>query len=87
MATAPARKFEVLVNRIPWTAAVKELRTYFGQFGKIKHCYLPFDRNTGFHKGHSWIVFSKESELQSALEKRSHILDGTKVKLLFGAQT
>ncbi|KAI3368075.1 hypothetical protein L3Q82_026898, partial [Scortum barcoo] len=43
MAAASSKKvFEVFVSKIPWTLAGKEMREYFGQFGPVKKCLLPF---------------------------------------------
>ncbi|XP_051004974.1 SRA stem-loop-interacting RNA-binding protein, mitochondrial [Acomys russatus] len=71
-----------------------ELRQHFAQFGHIKKCTVPFDRETGFHKGIGWVQFSSQEELQNALQQESHIIDGVKIyvqaqkpKGLQGAQT
>ncbi|KAM9646431.1 SRA stem-loop-interacting RNA-binding protein, mitochondrial [Trichechus inunguis] len=82
------------VRKIPWTAASNELREHFAQFGHVRRCTLPFDKETGFHRGMGWIVFSSEEELQNALQKENHIIDGVKLqvqaqrpKVLQGDQT
>uniref|UniRef100_A0A674M911 SRA stem-loop interacting RNA binding protein n=1 Tax=Takifugu rubripes TaxID=31033 RepID=A0A674M911_TAKRU len=67
---APSKKvFEVFVSKVPWTVA-DELREYFGQFGSVKKCLLPFDKETGFHKG-----------LNNALQKEPHLLEGSKLQV------
>ncbi|XP_057638352.1 SRA stem-loop-interacting RNA-binding protein, mitochondrial isoform X1 [Chionomys nivalis] len=66
------------VRKIPWTAASSELREHFAQFGHIKRCSVPFDRETGFHRGMGWVQFSSQEELQNALQKENHIIDGVK---------
>ena len=53
------------VRRIPGKAASSELREHFAQFGHVQKCTVPFDKETGFHKGMSWIHFSSE-ELHNA---------------------
>ncbi|XP_057638353.1 SRA stem-loop-interacting RNA-binding protein, mitochondrial isoform X2 [Chionomys nivalis] len=82
------------VRKIPWTAASSELREHFAQFGHIKRCSVPFDRETGFHRGMGWVQFSSQEELQNALQKENHIIDGVKIdvqaqkpKVSQGAQT
>ncbi|XP_074548447.1 SRA stem-loop-interacting RNA-binding protein, mitochondrial [Halichoeres trimaculatus] len=79
MATPPKKLFELFVTRIPWTVASKEMREYFAQFGQIKRCLLPFDRDTGFHKGFCWVGFSTEEGLNNALQKEPHMLEGAKL--------
>ncbi|XP_006990383.2 SRA stem-loop-interacting RNA-binding protein, mitochondrial [Peromyscus maniculatus bairdii] len=67
------------IRKIPWTAAASELREHFAQFGQIKRCNIPFDKETGFHRGMGWVQFSSREELQSALQQENHIIDGVKV--------
>ncbi|XP_041810208.1 SRA stem-loop-interacting RNA-binding protein, mitochondrial [Chelmon rostratus] len=79
---APSKKvFEAFVTKIPWTVAGKEMREYFGQFGSVKKCLLPFDKETGFHRGFCWIGFTTEEGLNNALEKDSHMLEGAKLQV------
>ncbi|KAM4853873.1 SRA stem-loop-interacting RNA-binding protein, mitochondrial [Thomomys bottae] len=69
------------VRRIPWTVSSHELREHFAQFGNIRKCTVPFDKETGFHRGLGWVQFSKEEELQNALQQENHIIDGVKVHI------
>uniref|UniRef100_A0A8C5CQ59 SRA stem-loop interacting RNA binding protein n=1 Tax=Gadus morhua TaxID=8049 RepID=A0A8C5CQ59_GADMO len=66
-AAVPKKVFEVFVSKIPWTIAMKEVREYFGQFGQVKKCLLPFDKETGFHRGFCW--------------KDPHTLEGAKIQV------
>ncbi|EPQ03909.1 SRA stem-loop-interacting RNA-binding protein, mitochondrial [Myotis brandtii] len=65
--------------RISWLEC--ELREHFAQFGHIRKCTVPFDKETGFHRGMGWIHFSSEEELQNALQHDSHVIDGVKESL------
>ncbi|XP_036928002.1 SRA stem-loop-interacting RNA-binding protein, mitochondrial [Acanthopagrus latus] len=79
---APSKKaFELFVSKIPWTAAGKELKEYFGQFGAVKKCLLPFDKETGFHRGFCWVGYSSEEGLNNALQKDVHMIDGAKLQV------
>ncbi|XP_007904202.1 SRA stem-loop-interacting RNA-binding protein, mitochondrial [Callorhinchus milii] len=79
---AASRKvYEVFVSRVPWTAANKEIKEYFGQFGHVKKCLLPFDKESGFHRGFAWVGFSSEEGLHNALQKDPHVVDGTKLQV------
>ncbi|KAM6171015.1 SRA stem-loop-interacting RNA-binding protein, mitochondrial [Erethizon dorsatum] len=71
------------VRKIPWTAAANELREHFAQFGHVRKCTVPFDKETGFHRGLGWIQFSSEEELQNAMQHENHIIDGVKVHVQF----
>ncbi|XP_071770454.1 SRA stem-loop-interacting RNA-binding protein, mitochondrial [Centroberyx gerrardi] len=79
---APSKKiFEVFVSKVPWTIASKEMREYFGQFGHVKKCLLPFDKETGFHRGFCWIGYSTEEGLNNALQKDPHVLEGARLQV------
>ncbi|XP_029453532.1 SRA stem-loop-interacting RNA-binding protein, mitochondrial [Rhinatrema bivittatum] len=75
------RVFELFVARVPWTVAGKEIKEYFAQFGSVKKCLLPFDRETGFHRGFCWIGFTSEEGLQNALQKDQHVIEGCKLQV------
>ncbi|XP_039993821.1 SRA stem-loop-interacting RNA-binding protein, mitochondrial [Xiphias gladius] len=82
MAVSSSKKvFEVFVSKIPWTLAGKEMKEYFGQFGPVKKCLLPFDKERGFHRGFCWIGFSTEEGLNNALQKDPHVLEGAKLQV------
>ncbi|CAL8287669.1 unnamed protein product, partial [Gadus morhua 'NCC'] len=80
-AAVPKKVFEVFVSKIPWTIAMKEVREYFGQFGQVKKCLLPFDKETGFHRGFCWVGFTSEDALINALQKDPHTLEGAKIQV------
>ncbi|XP_047467765.1 SRA stem-loop-interacting RNA-binding protein, mitochondrial [Mugil cephalus] len=79
MAAATKKVFEAFVSKIPWTVATKEMREYFSQFGSVKKCRLPFDKETGFHRGFCWVYFATEEGLNNALQKDPHMLEGAKL--------
>ncbi|KAM4690931.1 SRA stem-loop-interacting RNA-binding protein, mitochondrial [Rhinophrynus dorsalis] len=81
MAAQGKKVFELFVSRVPWTVASKEVKEYFSQFGTVKRCLIPFDRETGFHRGYCWIGFSSEEGLQNALQKNTHLLEGSKLQV------
>ncbi|XP_041668751.1 SRA stem-loop-interacting RNA-binding protein, mitochondrial [Cheilinus undulatus] len=79
MAAQTKKVFEIFVSKVPWTVASKEMREYFGQFGPVKKCLIPFDKETGFHRGFGWIGFTTEEGLTNALQKEPHVLEGAKL--------
>ncbi|XP_036099110.1 SRA stem-loop-interacting RNA-binding protein, mitochondrial-like [Molossus molossus] len=91
---ANASRPVAFVRKIPWTASSSELREHLAQFGHVRKCAVPFDKETGFHRGMGWIQFSFSEELQNALQQDSHVIDGVKLhvqaqrpKMLQGDQT
>ncbi|XP_064195410.1 SRA stem-loop-interacting RNA-binding protein, mitochondrial [Anguilla rostrata] len=79
MAAHTKKAFEIFVSKIPWTLASKEMREYFGQFGQVRKCVFPFDRETGFHRGFCRVVYGTEEGLQNALQKEAHIVEGSRL--------
>ncbi|XP_016125449.1 SRA stem-loop-interacting RNA-binding protein, mitochondrial-like [Sinocyclocheilus grahami] len=80
-AAAGKKVFEAFVSKVPWTVATRDIKAYFGQFGQVKKCLLPFDKETGFHRGFCWIGFTTEEGLQNALQKDPHIIEGAKLQV------
>ncbi|XP_035466508.1 SRA stem-loop-interacting RNA-binding protein, mitochondrial isoform X2 [Scophthalmus maximus] len=81
MAASSKKAMDLFVTKIPWTVARNDLVEYFGQFGLVIKCRLPFNLDTGFHKGHCWVGFKTEKAKNSVLEKDRHVLDGTTVQV------
>ncbi|XP_067388841.1 SRA stem-loop-interacting RNA-binding protein, mitochondrial [Emydura macquarii macquarii] len=70
---------KLFVGRIPWFLGNEEVKGYFAQFGRIRRCWMPFNKETGFHKGFSLIGFSSKEGLDNALQKSSHIIEGVQI--------
>ncbi|CDQ60493.1 SRA stem-loop-interacting RNA-binding protein, mitochondrial [Oncorhynchus mykiss] len=81
MAGSSKKVYEVFVSKIPWTLASKEMKDYFGQFGQVKKCLIPFDKETGFHRGFCWIGYTSEEGLNNALQKDPHVLEGSTLQV------
>ncbi|KAG7461179.1 hypothetical protein MATL_G00207400 [Megalops atlanticus] len=81
MAASSRKVFEVFVSKIPWTIATREVKEYFSQFGQVKKCLLPFDKETGFHRGFCWVGYASEEGLQNALQKEAHFLEGSRLQV------
>ncbi|XP_029438966.1 SRA stem-loop-interacting RNA-binding protein, mitochondrial-like [Rhinatrema bivittatum] len=72
------REFEVFVLQVSWTVVAKEVKEYFSQFGSVIKCLLPFDRESGFHRGFCWIGFTSEG-LQNAPQEDQRVIGGRKL--------
>ena len=59
--------------------ALSELKEHFAQFGHVWKCTVPFDKETGFHRGMDWTQFS--SELKNAVQQENCIIDGVKLHI------
>ncbi|KAG9328422.1 hypothetical protein JZ751_014007, partial [Albula glossodonta] len=56
----------------------EEVKEYFAQFGQIKKCILPFDKETGFHRGFCRIGYITEEGLHNALQREAHVIEGSR---------
>lgn len=74
-AAAATRSLKIFVGNIPWTVGHRELRNYFGQFGKISWAQIIFDKKTGLSKGYGFVSFQKRSALENLEKKQKHTLE------------
>lgn len=74
-AVATTRSLKIFVGNLPWTVGHRELRNYFGQFGKISWAQVIFDRRTGLSKGYGFVSFQKRAALENLDKKQKHVLD------------
>lgn len=82
MASAAGRALNRLfVSHIPWTISTNELRQYFSEFGHVSNAVVIFDRNTGLSRGYGFVTFSNQNGYNSAINKQTHILEGSKLLL------
>ncbi|TRY66584.1 hypothetical protein DNTS_009855 [Danionella cerebrum] len=79
-AVSPAR-LSLFVHKIPWTLAANEMREYFRKFGPVKKCFLPFNHETGFHRGYCFVEFYDAKGMQKALESNPHIIEGAEIEV------
>lgn len=69
-----ARSLKLFVGNIPWTIGHRELRNYFGQFGKVAWAQVIFDRRTGISKGYGFVSYQKATALENLQQKQKHVL-------------
>ncbi|XP_061099349.1 SRA stem-loop-interacting RNA-binding protein, mitochondrial [Conger conger] len=79
MAANARNVFVLFVSRIPWTLANKEIREYFMQFGQIRRCVLPFNEETGFHRGFCRITYTNEEGLEESILNTTHVVEGSRL--------
>ncbi|XP_046413091.1 SRA stem-loop-interacting RNA-binding protein, mitochondrial-like [Neodiprion fabricii] len=72
---------KLFVSNLPWTVAHRQLKEYFSQFGFISNAYVVFDRTTGMSKGYGFVTFSSPKELNVAVKKTHHFLEGNPIYL------
>ena len=60
--------------------ATDGLKQYFTQFGKVNHCLIMRDPNTGRSRGFAFLTFDDPKSVNSVMVKE-HFLDGKMVNL------
>jgi RNA-binding protein Musashi len=64
----------VKLTLLIWFAA-ERLRDYFEQFGKVVHCTVMRDPNTGRSRGFAFLTFAESASVNQVMS-REHYLDG-----------
>ena len=72
----PAENLKIFVTGLPWKATDAEVKDFFKGCGKIVSAEVPFDES-GRSSGTAYVVFSKRSEVDSAIELNGQIWPGT----------
>eukprot|EP00948_MAST-09A_sp_MAST-9A-sp1_P000276 g276.t1 len=66
---------KIFVGGLHYDTDVSGLKRYFGQFGEIQSAEVLYNRDTGKSRGFGFVVFKRESSVNSVLEKRMHTID------------
>lgn len=71
---------ELFIKKISWVTGAKELSDHFSQFGKIRSITLPFDLQTGLHRGFAFVSF-ESMDFYEKIKKfgKNHVIDGEEV--------
>merc|ERR1719353_1070956 len=56
------------VDNFPFSMTGDELMAMFSEFGDVKDCYIPKDRNTGQSRGFGFIRYASEEEVERAVK-------------------
>ena len=56
------------VDNFPFSMTDADLRGIFSEYGDVKDCYIPKDRNTGQSRGFGFIRYASEEEVERAVK-------------------
>ncbi|KAF2356381.1 RNA recognition motif domain [Trinorchestia longiramus] len=74
---------KLFVTKLPWTIAHKELSEYFSQFGRVRSAQVMFNKQSGFSQGYGFVSFADEQAAHAATVHDKHILEGSKLTVIF----
>ena len=58
----------IYVGNLSFQAEQEDLLDLFGQYGEVKQCSLPLDRETGRKRGFAFIEMSNDADEQKAID-------------------
>ncbi|MFL0722760.1 MAG: RNA recognition motif domain-containing protein [Prochlorococcus sp.] len=58
----------IYIGNLSFQAEQEDLLDLFSQYGEVKQCSLPLDRETGRKRGFAFVEMSKDEEEQKAID-------------------
>jgi RNA-binding protein Musashi len=77
----PGRTRKIFVGGLPSNVTEAEFKRYFEQFGVITDVVVMYDHNTQRPRGFGFITYDSEDEVDKALHKKFHELNGKMVEV------
>ena len=67
----------IYVGNLSFQAEQEDLLDLFGQYGEVKQCSLPLDRETGRKRGFAFVEMSNDADEQKAIDDLQDVgIDG-----------
>jgi RNA recognition motif-containing protein len=63
----------IFVGNLSFDAEVEDLQNLFGQYGEVRKCVLPLDRETGRKRGFAFIDLASDSEESKAIDDLQNV--------------
>ena len=63
----------IFIGNLSWDAEREDLINLFGQYGDVKKCSLPLDRETGRKRGFAFIDLTNKSEENEAINDLQNV--------------
>jgi len=58
----------IFIGNLSWETEVEDLEQLFSNYGVVKKCYLPLDRETGRKRGFAFVDMGDEGQEQKAID-------------------
>ena len=57
----------IFIGNLSWDAEVEDIKELFSQYGEVKNCYLPLDRESGRKRGFAFVDLINISSEDTAI--------------------
>ena len=58
----------IFIGNLSWEAEVEDLEQLFSNYGVVKKCYLPLDRETGRKRGFAFVDLNDQNLEKKAID-------------------
>ena len=58
----------IFIGNLSWETEVEDLEQLFSNYGVVKKCYLPLDRETGRKRGFAFVDLSDQNSEKKAID-------------------
>ena len=58
----------IYIGNLSWDCEQEDLHSLFAEYGSVKKCSLPLDRETGRKRGFGFVDMSSDAEEQKAID-------------------
>ena len=58
----------IFIGNLSWETEVEDLEQLFSNYGVVKKCYLPLDRETGRKRGFAFVDMGDDAQEQKAID-------------------
>ena len=58
----------IFIGNLSWETEVEDLEQLFSNYGVVKKCYLPLDRETGRKRGFAFVDLNDQSSEKIAID-------------------
>ena len=58
----------IFIGNLSWDTEVEDLESLFSNYGVVKKCYLPLDRETGRKRGFAFVDLNDQSSEKIAID-------------------
>jgi len=63
----------IYVGNLSFDAEVEDLQSLFAEYGAVRKCSLPLDRDTGRKRGFAFVEMAAESDEQKAIDDLQNV--------------
>ena len=63
----------IYVGNLSFDAEVEDLQSLFAEYGAVRKCSLPLDRDTGRKRGFAFVEMASEADEQKAIDALQNV--------------